>query len=69
MSSSKQVSIMADRTEYMREYMRRYRAEHPDVNRNASRRYREQYPDRVKEQNHEQYLKRKARKEESHDGS
>lgn len=53
------------RTEYMREYMRRYRAEHPDLNKTASKRYRETHPEKVKQYNHDAYLKRKAEKEQS----
>ena len=54
------------------DYMRAYRKTHADELRpkNAARmrRWRAEHPDRVKEQNHEQYLKRKARKEAERTG-
>ena len=47
------------------EYMRKYRKEHPQKNREACKRYREKNPEKTKQYNHEQYLKRKARKEQT----
>lgn len=46
-----------------KEYMKRYRAEHRAEHNATMRKWRADHPDRVKEQNHEQYLKRKAAKE------
>jgi hypothetical protein len=50
---------MFDKKEYMKQYRAEHRAEHAA----EMRRWRAAHPDRVKEQNHEQYLRRKALKE------
>lgn len=54
---------MFDKKIYQREYMRKYRKEHPEKNRLAKRRWKEKNKDKVSAENHRQYLRRKALKE------
>ena len=42
---------MTNDKEYQREYMKRYRAEHPERVNQASKRWRERNPDKVKDYN------------------
>lgn len=46
-----------------KEYLRQYYQDHKETYRETARRWRQRNPEKVKEINRQQYLKRKARKE------
>ena len=51
------------------ENTREWQKEHPEKLREYVKRWQQKNPDKVKEYNHRYYLKRKALKEEMHDGN
>lgn len=59
---------MTNDKDYMREYMRRYRRKNPEKIKKARDAWAANNPDKVKAANHQQYLKRKARKEAARNG-